>query len=659
MRSGTANGKAIDLANASGTFTANITNSGTIEASDADAIQFGREGNVTNTGTINGGYSTLLYDNNDGIQFEDNATGTVNNNAGGTISGDRHAINAGVGSTITVNNAAGATISGRNGSGVGSDGTATVTNFGTITGSFNIDGNATDINSAGAGGVAGGGPDGDGDGIDIDGLATINNHGTIRGLGAGGHGSDGLPNTAEGIAAGGGTITNFSGALIRGLGLGILIDDSSQGPAPFTTNVINQAGATIQGDNSFAIKIVSNLADVVDNAGTISGGGGVAIVFGSGNNTLTLRNGSTITGTSDGGTGTDNLNYLFYTAGGVTVNLATGAATGAGGVANFENVAGSDLADTLTGDGAANQLEGGLGNDSIDGAGGSDTAAFNGQKSTFSLERINATTIKVVDGNAADGGDEGTDTVSNVETLSFQLGFETVAVADLIGLLSDANAAANTVKEGVANGTTVGVTASATDGNGQAVTYSLSNNAGGRFTINAASGVVAVANGGLLDFEQATSHTITVRATSADGSFTQSDVTILVTNVTPDKATGNSSSNTFVGGTGADSFKGGGGNDVLKGGGGNDTLDGGTGSDRLEGGSGNDTYIVDNKGDKVIDTSGTDTVRASISYTLGKGIENLALTGSKAINGTGNASANTITGNNAANKLAAAPATTF
>ena len=52
------------------------------------------------------------------------------------------------------------------------------------------------------------------------------------------------------------------------------------------------------------------------------------------------------------------------------------------------------------------------------------------------------------------------------------------------------------------------------------VSYSLSNSAGGRFAIDAYTGVVTVADGSLLDYEAATAHGIVVRATSSDGSTT-------------------------------------------------------------------------------------------------------------------------------------------
>ncbi|MGQ7816036.1 M10 family metallopeptidase C-terminal domain-containing protein [Metapseudomonas furukawaii] len=55
--------------------------------------------------------------------------------------------------------------------------------------------------------------------------------------------------------------------------------------------------------------------------------------------------------------------------------------------------------------------------------------------------------------------------------------------------------------------------------------------------------------------------------------------------------------------------------------------------------------------DSIIDSSGDDTVQASIGHTLQSEIENLQLTGTEAINGTGNAGNNTLTGNGAANVL--------
>ncbi|BAY23574.1 hypothetical protein NIES2100_33660 [Calothrix sp. NIES-2100] len=106
---------------------------------------------------------------------------------------------------------------------------------------------------------------------------------------------------------------------------------------------------------------------------------------------------------------------------------------------------------------------------------------------------------------------------------------------------------------------------------------------------------------------------------------------------------------------GKDNIIGRAGNDTLDGGVGNDTLDGGAGNDSLLGGAGNDLYIVDAIGDVVNETAagsgGIDTVQSSISYTLGSNVENLTLTGSAAINGTGNTLNNIINGNSANNSL--------
>jgi len=92
---------------------------------------------------------------------------------------------------------------------------------------------------------------------------------------------------------------------------------------------------------------------------------------------------------------------------------------------------------------------------------------------------------------------------------------------------------------------------------------------------------------------------------------------------------------------------------LLIGNAGNNTLDGLGGNDTMRGGAGNDTYAVDSSNDVVVEDSGqgTDLVRSSANFTLGTDIENLTLTGSNAINGTGNASVNTLTGNGAANRL--------
>jgi Ca2+-binding RTX toxin-like protein len=84
-----------------------------------------------------------------------------------------------------------------------------------------------------------------------------------------------------------------------------------------------------------------------------------------------------------------------------------------------------------------------------------------------------------------------------------------------------------------------------------------------------------------------------------------------------------------------------------------DTLIGTTGADTLIGLAGNDTYTVNHVGDIVTEAlnAGTDLVNASISYTLPNNVENLTLTGSSNINGTGNNLNNTLTSNSGNNTL--------
>ena len=98
-----------------------------------------------------------------------------------------------------------------------------------------------------------------------------------------------------------------------------------------------------------------------------------------------------------------------------------------------------------------------------------------------------------------------------------------------IGAVTDSNATANSVVETAAAGTAVGITAVAVDPDaGSTVTYSLSSNPGGLFAINSTTGVVTLA--GALNFEAATSHAITVLATSSDGSTSSQAFTVAVTN---------------------------------------------------------------------------------------------------------------------------------
>ncbi|TMJ17074.1 MAG: calcium-binding protein [Alphaproteobacteria bacterium] len=103
--------------------------------------------------------------------------------------------------------------------------------------------------------------------------------------------------------------------------------------------------------------------------------------------------------------------------------------------------------------------------------------------------------------------------------------------------------------------------------------------------------------------------------------------------------------------TGSGNFNGTGnsGNNSITGNSGDNILDGGAGADTMSGGLGADIYIVDNSAD-IVSEAGYDgkfdEIRASASFTVNNlAVEQLTLTGSGNINGTGNSAANIILGN--------------
>jgi hypothetical protein len=97
------------------------------------------------------------------------------------------------------------------------------------------------------------------------------------------------------------------------------------------------------------------------------------------------------------------------------------------------------------------------------------------------------------------------------------------------------------------------------------------------------------------------------------------------------------------------------GNNILTGNSASNTLNGSTGVDTLIGGFGNDIYQVDSTTDIITENAGEgiDTIQSSVTYTIASlaNIENLTLTGSSVINGTGNAANNILIGNSANNTL--------
>ena len=104
-------------------------------------------------------------------------------------------------------------------------------------------------------------------------------------------------------------------------------------------------------------------------------------------------------------------------------------------------------------------------------------------------------------------------------------------------LSPDADSSPDQISEDAVAGTAVGITASASDydGTNNTISYSFTNDsqtsADNLFSIASDTGIVTLANSNSLDYENATSHDIAVKATSSDGSSTTRTFTIDVTDV--------------------------------------------------------------------------------------------------------------------------------
>ncbi|MFN8935971.1 MAG: calcium-binding protein [Pseudomonadota bacterium] len=287
---------------------------------------------------------------------------------------------------------------------------------------------------------------------------------------------------------------------------------------------------------------------------------------------------------------------------------------------------GTPGADSLVGSAQADSLSGGGGNDSLYGLGGADTL---------------------------DGGD-GDDLLeggAGADRLVGGTGHDTYVVDDAADVVVEAPAAGvDTVQSWVTyalgadleNLTLLG--SAAIDATGNALANSLTGN-GADNLLDGGAGADTMAGGAGNDTyvvdnvgdsltEAAGAGTDTVRS-SVTWTLGPNFEHLTLTGAAAINATGNSASNTLRGNAGAN------------------VLNGGSGADTMIGGAGDDTYVVDVATDVVTELAGqgVDTVQASIGYTLGAELENLTLTGSGAISGTGNAANNVLTGNAAANVL--------
>jgi Ca2+-binding RTX toxin-like protein len=319
--------------------------------------------------------------------------------------------------------------------------------------------------------------------------------------------------------------------------------------------------------------------------------GADALAGGAGNDTYIVDNpGDTVTENPSEGTDTVQSSVTFT----LGANLENLTLTGTAAI----NGTGNALANVLIGNSSNNILDGGAGADTMSGGAGNDTYIVDNPGDTVT-----------------ENANEGTDTVKS--SISYTLGanVENLTLTGTSAINGTGNALANVLIGNSSNNIL----------DGGAGADSMSGGAGNdTYVVDNSSDVVT---------ENASEGTDTVQSSI---SYTLgANVENLTLTGTAAKATGNALANVLVGNSA------------------NNTLDGAAGADSMSGGAGNDIYIVDNAGDIVTENAneGSDTVKSSLSFTLGANVEKLTLTGTSGINGTGNSLANTIVGNSGANIL--------
>lgn len=271
---------------------------------------------------------------------------------------------------------------------------------------------------------------------------------------------------------------------------------------------------------------------------------------------------------------------------------------------------------TLIGTDAADDLNGGPGNDLLDGRVGADTMRGNAGNDRYVVDQTGDVVIELAN--------EGRDSVSSSVTYTLANNVEVLTLTGEAGINATGNTLDNELIGNAGNNRLDG--RSGTD----VMRGGLGNDT---YVIdNAGDFVEELADGGSDVVLSSIDYTLTahVENLSLSGNAISG-----MGNSAANRLTGNARDN------------------LLQGLGGDDVLNGGAGADTLMGGSGDDLYVIDNLGDQVVELSGegVDSVQSSVSHTLADHIEHLTLTGSAASQGSGNALDNRLTGNAANNIL--------
>jgi trimeric autotransporter adhesin len=382
-----------------------------------------------------------------------------------------------------------------------------------------------------------------------------------------------------------------------------------------STAAINGTGNTL--DNILTGNSANNTLNGGDGNDTLNGGNGTDTLVGGLGNDIYIVDTTTDVITENAASGTDTVqsSVSFSLAATAFNNVENLTLTGTATIGT-----GNTLNNVLTGNVGNNTLSGGIGNDTMIGGAGDDTYVVDATADVIT-ELLN----------------EGTDLVQSSVTYTLANNIENITLTGTIAINATGNALDNVLTGNSANNTL--------------------NGGDGNDTLNGGSGTDTLVGGIGNDIYIVDTTTDVITENAASGIDTvQSSVNFslvvaafnnvenLTLTGTATTATGNALDNVLVGNSS---------NNTLTGNAGNDTLDGGVGSDTMLGGVGNDIYVVDVASDVVTElaSEGTDTVQSAITYTLGANVENLSLTGTAVINGTGNTLNNVITGNSANNTL--------
>ena len=357
-----------------------------------------------------------------------------------------------------------------------------------------------------------------------------------------------------------------------------------------------------------------------------------AITGGTGNDTLDgLAGADTMTG------GDGNDTYIVDNAGDVVVETGAGIDTVKVSTDSY-SIAGT-LVDILTytgggnfagtGNGLANTITGGSGNDTIDGGAGVDRLVGLAGDDVYHVDDAGDVIVE--------GGAAGTDAVlaSTSYTLAANVENLIYTTADYLSsgtgsFAGTGNSSSNIITGGSGGNTLSGLTGSDTLVSGIG-NDCLDGGLGADSMSGGAGDDTYVIDNSLDTFLEASgigSGDDQVRTSLSAYTLAANVEDLVYTGAGNFGGTGNDADNDITGGSGAD------------------TLDGGIGADTMTGGDGNDTYVVDNFGDNVVEAgSGIDTVKTTLgAYTLGGNLEILTYTDGGDFTGQGNDVDNTITG---------------